>query len=347
MLSREVMLYNELANYFEKIYILTYGGEEEKDYRKALAPNIELLCNRSGIPILIYSFLAPFIHRKELKNADIYKTNQMLGSWTAVIAKLLFRKKLIVRQGYQYSVTLKKKGNLILGFIASVVEFIAYRIADVVVVTSPSIKKFIQKKYKTDEEKIAVIPNYVDTDAFKPLEIKKDEKRVIFVGRLDKEKNLFSLVDAVKGLNIKLVLIGEGPLGDALKKKVRDEKIENVVFRGVIPNEELPEKLNKSIIFIQPSLYEGNPKTPLEAMACGLPVIGTNVVGINEVVKHKLNGYLCGISTGSIRKAIREMLRDKELRKKMGENARRTIVEEYSLEKLVKRELAWMEAVLK
>ena len=68
--------------------------------------------------------------------------------------------------------------------------------------------------------------------------------------------------------------------------------------------------------------------------------------GINEVVRHKQNGYLCGTSTGTIRKAIRELLKDKELMKRLGKNARRTIVEDYSLEKLVKRELAWMEAVM-
>lgn len=346
MLSREVKLYNELAKHFEKIYFLSYGGVDEEEYKKFLAPNIELLCNRWRMPSLIYSFLAPFIHHKELKNVDIYKTNQMLGSWTAVIAKLLFRKKLIVRQGYQYSTTLKKKGNHFLGFIASVVEFIAYRIADVVVVTTHSIKAFIRKKYKIEEEKIAIIPNYVDTEVFKPLEIKKDKKRVTFVGRLDNEKNLFSLVDAVNGLDVELVLIGDGPLKEELKRKVRDEKIKNVIFAGIIPNEKLPEELNKSAIFIQPSLYEGNPKTLLEAMACGLPVIGTDVVGINEVVGHKLNGYLCGTSTGAIRGAIGSVLEDNELQKRMGENARKTIVDEYSLEKLVKTELAWMEAML-
>jgi len=317
------------------------------EYVDVLAPNIELLCNKRRMPPLIYSFLAPLIHRNALKKADIYKTNQMLGSWTAVMAKLLYRKRLIVRQGYQYSTTLKKKGNCFLAFIASILEFFAYRIADVVVVTTPSIKAFIRERYKIAEEKIAVIPNYVDTNAFKPLEIEKEEKRVVFVGRLGKEKNLFSLVDAIKCFNAKLVLIGDGPLKEELKRKVKVEGIKNVTFVGIIPNEELPKELNKSTLFIQPSLYEGNPKTLLEAMACGLPVIGTDVAGINEVVWDRLNGYLCGTSTSSIRGALREMLWDEKLRERLGKNARTTIEEEYSLERLVKRELGWMEALLK
>jgi len=347
MLSREIRLYNELAKYFDKIYFLTYGGEEENEYKNSLAPNIELLQNKRKINLFVYSFLAPFIHRKAMRNANIYKTNQMLGSWTAVIAKVLFRKKLIVRQGYQYSSTLKKKGKNLLSFVASIAEFFAYGLADKIIVTSHSIKNLIEQRYKIKEEKIAVIPNYVDTETFKPLEIEKQEGRITFVGRLDTEKNLFSLIDAVKGMDIKLVLVGNGPLEDALKKKVKEEGIENVEFAGVIPNERLPVELNKSEIFLQPSLYEGNPKTLLEAMACGLPVIGTNVIGIKEVITHGENGYLCETSAEAIRDAIIEVMTNNELRERMGKSARREIIENYNLKILAEKELGLMEEILK
>lgn len=347
MLFREVRIYNELAKYFDKIYFLTYGGEGEKEYKNFLAPNIEILYNKRRINLFIYSLLAPFIHQDKLKKADIYKTNQMLGSWTAVIAKVLFRKKLVIRQGYQYSSTLKKKERYLLSQVASIIEFFAYKPADEIIVTSQSINDFIVEKYKIKQEKIAVIPNYADTESFRPFESEKEARRVTFVGRFDKEKNLFSLIDAVKGLNVKLVLVGNGPLEVALKKKVKEEGIENVVFAGVIPNERLPEELNKSEIFILPSLYEGNPKTLLEAMACGLPVIGTNTVGIKEVVRHKENGYLCGTSAESIREAIMEVMKDEELKKRMGRNARKTIIENYSLKILAEKELELMEEILK
>ncbi len=346
MLSREVRIYNELAKRFDKIYFLTYGGEEESEYKNFLAPNIEILHNTRRRKLFIYSFLAPFIHRKVMKNADIYKTNQLLGSWTAVIAKILFRKKLIVRHGYQYSSTLKKKGKNLLSFVASILEFFAYKQADKIIVTSHSIKNFIIERDKIKQEKIAVIPNYVDTETFKPLEIEKHDGMIIFVGRLDTEKNLFSLIDAVKGLNVKLVLIGKGPLEDMLKKKVKEEKITNVVFRGVIPNEKLPMELNKSEIFIQPSFYEGNPKTLLEAMACGLPVIGTKVIGIKEVITHGETGYLCETSAESIREAITTVMAHDELRNRIGYNARKTILETYALEIIVKSELKLLEELV-
>lgn len=344
MLSREVKIYIELAKRFDKIYFLSYGGEEEKEYRDFLAPNIEILYNKRGINLFIYSFLAPFIHRRAMKNADIYKTNQMLGSWTAVIAKVLFRKKLVVRQGYQLS-AFSKESSIIRRIVSPLIEFFAYKIADKIIVTSQEDKDFIIERYKINENKIIVIPNYVDTDIFKPLEVKK-EKQVVFVGRLDEQKNLFSLINAVKSLDIKLVLIGNGPLEDVLRNRVKEEEIENVTFAGVVPNERLPEELNKSEIFVLPSLYEGNPKTLLEAMACGLPVIGTNVIGIKEVITHGENGYLCGTSVESIREAITTVMARDELRNTIGYNARKTILERYALDILAKTELEIMEEMV-
>lgn len=346
MLSREVKIYNELAKYFDKIYFLTYGGEGEKEYKNFLASNIKLLQNKRGTNLFFYGFVAPFIHRKAMKNADILKTNQMLGSWTAVIAKLLFKKKLVVRQGYQLSTFSKERGS-IRRFFSTIIEFFSYRTADKIIVTSQRDKDFIVEKYTVNREKIVVIPNYVDTETFRPLGCERESGRIIFVGRLDEQKNLFSLIDAVKGLDIRLVLIGKGPLEDALKKKTKEEGIENVVFAGVIPNEILPEELNKSEIFVLPSLYEGNPKTLLEAMACGLPVIGTNTVGIKDVVKHRENGYLCGTSTNSIEEAIMEVMKDEELMENLGKNARKTIIENYSLKILAEKELRLMEELLK
>lgn len=338
MLTREIAIYNELAGHLNKIYFLTYGDEKELQYRKLLADNIEILSNKNTMNTPAYSFLAPFIHRRALKSADFFKTNQMLGSWTAVIAKLLFRKKLLVRQGYQLSTFWREK-SLIRWFVSSAIEFLSYKLAYRIIVTSQRDKEFIVKRYRVKHKKINVFPNYVDTESFKPLEIEKDHRRVTFVGRLDEQKNLISLINAVKDLNIKLVLIGEGPLDDSLKGMVEENGIENVIFTGLVPNDRLPEELNRSEIFILPSLYEGNPKTLLEAMACGLPVIGTEVVGIKEVIKHKQNGYLCETSTESIREAIMYLMDEEKLKGTLGANARNTIIEDCSLKKLVKREL--------
>ena len=81
------------------------------------------------------------------------------------------------------------------------------------------------------------------------------------------------------------------------------------------------------------------PKTLLEAMACGLPVIGTRIDGTKEIIEHGNNGILCDFDSGSIRKAIITLMKDGELRRRIGLNARKTIEEKFSLVKLIENEL--------
>lgn len=342
MLTREIKIYNEIAIHFKKIYFLTYGDESELKYKKHLADNIEILFNKNSMFTPMYSFFSPLIHKSIIKKADFLKTNQMTGSWTALIAKMLFKKKLIVRQGFPLLLTLKeKKESFIKIALAILIENTSYKSADKIIVTTLHDKKYVTHKYNVNPEKIAIISNYVDTDIFKPIEtIKKEKKRMIFVGRFDREKNLISLIDAVKSMDVKLVLIGRGPMEKTLKNKVEKEEISNVSFPGIVPNEQLPVEFNKSEIFIQPSLYEGNPKTLLEAMSCGLPVIGTNVRGIKEIIKHEENGYLCELSSESIKEAIIKVLKSEEIKYRIGHNARETILAGYSLNYLVDKELS-------
>jgi glycosyltransferase involved in cell wall biosynthesis len=105
----------------------------------------------------------------------------------------------------------------------------------------------------------------------------------------------------------------------------------------------LPEILNRHEIFTLPSLWEGMPKTLLEAMSCGLPVIGTKIDGTKEVITHGKNGILCDTDSNSISDTIINLMGDEALKEKLGENARRTIVENYSLDILAKKELGLME----
>ena len=135
-----------------------------------------------------------------------------------------------------------------------------------------------------------------------------------------------------------LDFIGSGPQLSQLQEIARSNGIK-ANFLGNIPNHELPKILNQHELFVLPSLWEGMPKTLLEAMACGLPVIGTNVSGTKEVIKDGENGILCDTDANSIRQAIVRLMDDEDLKKKLGKNARKTIEERFSLKKLVDQEL--------
>jgi glycosyltransferase involved in cell wall biosynthesis len=127
-----------------------------------------------------------------------------------------------------------------------------------------------------------------------------------------------------------------------LKEKLEnfaEEKKVAVNFLGTISNSSLPEILNRYEIFILPSLYEGMPKTLLEAMSCGLACIATNVPGSHEVVGNNYSGLLSETSPESLRKNIQELKNNRELQKKLGENARRFILENFSLSTQINKEI--------
>ena len=338
-LTREIKPYKELANYFQGIYFFTYGDKEELKYQELFSKNIKIFPKKWNLSSSFYSLFLPFFYKNELKKVDILKTNQMSGSWVAVIAKWLYKKKLVVRCGYEWLSFLEnQKKPLWKRIVAKFIEKIAYKNADKIILTSEKDKKFVVKKFKIKPEKIEVIPNYIDTDLFKPLNLPKEKNSLIFVGRLEEQKNLFNLIEAITTLPVKLVIVGRGSLKEKLKSFAK-EKNAKVEFKENVPNEKLPEELNKSEIFILPSFYEGCPKALLEAMSCGLPCIGTNVEGIKDIIQHKENGYLCEPDTKSIRKAILEVLNNKNLQQKISQNARKTILEKFSLEKILEKEI--------
>lgn len=321
-LDREIKPYRKLLNYFDDIYFLTYGKNEQK---------------RKGFKILPVS-----IFRKELRNIDVFKTNQVSGSWNAVIAKKIFKKKLVVRQGKQWSIFARKKKLNKLRIIAiDLIESLAYKNADAIMVSSKEDREYVIERYKIKSDKVNYIPNYIDTDLFKPLDIEK-ENRICTIAKLEKQKNLESLIGAVRGLDIKLVIFGNG----SLNKKLRSLAPSNVKIIESIPNEKLPEEINKSKLFVLPSLYEGCPKALLEAMSCQMPVIGTNVYGIKGIIRHKENGYLCNESIESIKSAINQVLADQELQKKISLNARKTVLDNFSLDKLLEKEIKIYDKIL-
>ena len=269
----------------------------------------------------------------------------MWGSWSAVLAKLMFRKKLIIRTGYMLSLNfMKEHPNNRLEFVMKFIEFISFKNADGIITTSQSNLKFIEYNYKPKGKHVLIL-NYIEPDIFKPLNETKIRNSICFIGRLSKEKNLFNLLKALKDLPYSLSIIGTGELYENLRDYA-DKYNFNLTFFGNIPNHQLPKILNQHEVFILPSLYENMPKTLLEAMSCGMPVIGTNVKGINEVISDGVNGLLCDTDSYSIKKTIRTLFGDKKLMIELGINARKTIVEDYNLKKLSSKEIKLIDELL-
>jgi glycosyltransferase involved in cell wall biosynthesis len=113
----------------------------------------------------------------------------------------------------------------------------------------------------------------------------------------------------------------------------------NLTFPGAVPNHELPQALNQASIFILPSFYEGHPKALIEAMACGLAVIGTDVDGIRDLIQHGETGWLCQVDAASIREAIQTLLVNPDLCQYLGQNARTFVLNNFTLKNILEQEI--------
>lgn len=158
-----------------------------------------------------------------------------------------------------------------------------------------------------NEDKIVILRNAVDTERFKPSKnmelrhkygIGENEILILFVGYLDTFKGIFELVDAFyeinkENKNVKLMMVGTGPKKEELKKKVSRLKLDDfVIFTGNVPHDKMHKYYPAADIYVLPSYTEGLPISILEAMACALPIVATDVGGIPEVVKDGENGFI-------------------------------------------------------
>ena len=339
MFEREVALYRLTAVSFGTVYFFTYGGKKDLSYASRLPSNVVIVPKPAHIPVMLYSLILPFIHARTLRRVSILKTNQMDGSWAAVIAKNLYGGKLIVRCGYEWLQFIERSGR---GWakrtFAYLVEKFAYANADRIVVTSKGSQDFITDRFGVPPALIVTIPNYVDTELFAPLQHTKETGRLITVGRLEPQKNLPVLLNAIKGIDLTLTIIGSGSQKDMLA----DRAVTNgssVVLKGNLSQKEIVGEFNNSEVFILPSLYEGHPKTLLEAMACGMACIGSDIPGIADTITDGVDGLLCGTDEQSIRTSIEKLLTNESMRVSLGIQARHTVLEKYSLDAVVKREL--------
>lgn len=157
-------------------------------------------------------------------------------------------------------------------------------------------------------KRTVLIPNGVDVSRFKPREDEKeslrekygfssDEKIIISTSRLTPKNGMHILIKAVSKLKnidggkLKLLIVGEGSQKDELIKLTSDLGLNDVVqFLGYVTHDQIPEYLSLSDIFCRPSLDEGFGISFIEAMACKVPVIGTPVGGIVDIIEDGQNG---------------------------------------------------------
>jgi glycosyltransferase involved in cell wall biosynthesis len=182
--------------------------------------------------------------------------------------------------------------------------------------------------------KVVHLPNFVCPDEFVP-RYDWAERSICFVGRLSREKGIATLIEAVKGLDVTLKIIGEGPLEEELVSSVKCQGIKNVQFMGYMTGDVLREEIRKSMFVVIPSeWYENNPLSALEAFALGKPVIGARIGGIPELVQDNETGLTFESGNAQdLADKIQTLVNQPDLIAEMGKTARLFVESELNSEK--------------
>ncbi len=177
-----------------------------------------------------------------------------------------------------------------------------YSSCDCVFAPSGTIKRILEKK---GIKNVYIVPNSVDIKRFNPevsgqnirraLKLRNNQKVILYVGRISREKKLEVLLNAAHALNMKrddivFVIGGHGPALEYYKRMAEKLKLDNLKFVGFIENKKLAEYYAACDVFCIPSTFETQGMVALEAMACGKPVVGADYLALKELIKNGKNG---------------------------------------------------------
>src|SRR5690242_10318724 len=188
-----------------------------------------------------------------------------------------------------------------------------------------------------DPEKLKILPRGLDTELFHPTRrdpaffekfgATNGQVRLLYVGRVSREKDLDLLVEAYRrlrteGLSIQLFIVGHGPYSETLEKSLPD-----AYFTGYLTGKELAAAYASADIFVFPSTTDTFGNVIIEAQASGVPVIVSDSGGPKELVENNENGLITkSHDPDDLTRAIRELVVDSDRRKQMGSHARESVI---------------------
>ena len=227
-------------------------------------------------------------------------------------------------------------------------EAACVQLADAVYSSSACSARWIQKHYDPLRMNIPTIHTGVDTQIFVLNKVNKNEHpTIVFAGKFVQNKGVEELVEAASRLvndfpTLRLRMIGRGEenIVDQLRNRARQLGASELLeFPGYMDQVALVQEFSQAHIFAAPSYYEGGPGfVYLEAMACGLPVVGCSGSGVDEVVTSGKNGFLVPPKdVNALHEALRKLLSDSKMMSEMGDSARQYVVQEADSSICIKR----------
>lgn len=335
------------AEAFDQVLYFSYCREELREYTDdaGLLSRVDVLQHPLPWSRLAVAVSLPLVHGGAMRTCSVLRSFQVTGVIPALIARALWGVPFVTTYGYWYA-RLSRTGLRRVG--KRVVEQLGLRLAAGVIVPTEELRVHVSAI--VGPERVHVIPNGVDTARFTPVFRRGDGVcRVLYVGRLEAEKNLDVLVRAAALLAsrvpLALTFVGAGSLEGHLRAQVSSLRIK-AEFIGVVDHRHLPRYYAGADVFVLPSFTEGHSKVLLEAMSSGLPCVVSSCEGNRSLVIHGETGLLFDPHDPETLAAdLEHICSDGRLSAALGSNARDLITRRYDIRKLVAREIELLKKV--
>ncbi len=320
-----------LSQYDLNLEVITYGLEndyirdEEKVTRIIKRSSGNILFNVLAIPFDLFRLMKEI---KKLKPDVVhFQGTHPLYCLGALHTQRNFPTLITVHGIMSVEMDLHMEKSGFLRFFSKFIERRALSKIKNIIVVAPQVEELIKEMTNS---KTYMIPNGVDVKhikEIKPLKL-KTSNNLIFVGNLVRIKGLDMLIEAFSIIknqlsNSKLLIVGNGNDEEYLKNLVSDLNLkDNIEFLGFMSGDQKFSYIKSADILVLPSLWESLPIVVLEGMACGKPVVATNVGGIPFLIKDGVNGLL--VKPGNIEELAQKLLillKNKSLQKEMGKQS--------------------------
>jgi glycosyltransferase involved in cell wall biosynthesis len=341
VMNRELRIYEELAKTFGLDFtFFTYGDSDEFDLdiskKFKIVPIYSLTKKYSNKYLqIISSLIIPLRIKKEIKELDILHQHQLHGVWIPIICKFLYKKKLLIRTGYDmHYFSIKDNKSLTVKTFYKFLTYISLRFSDIYTVTSKEDQKRLIKKYKKIIKIIRIRPNWVKRVDQKAVD-DRSKTNILSVGRLEYQKNYKQLLKEFENTKdtYKITIIGTGSQKNFLLNSAKNMNIDLDILQNM-GNENLVQMYKNFKYYISFSLFEGNPKTVLEAMAAGCIPICSNIPSHSEIVEDNFNGILFDLNNPNILKKLDFLNGDEVSTEKLKINALKKVREDNSIQLL-------------
>ena len=186
-------------------------------------------------------------------------------------------------------------------------------------VTSNSDVDLLNRRFKyLNLKKIKLRRNWSSVNVPKNYE-NRYKNKLLSIGRLENQKNYEFLIKNLVNTKFTLDIYGEGTLTNELKSLAKKLNVK-VNFLGFKNNEEILQQISNYKYYVTSSLFEGNPKTVLEAMGSGCIVIASNIKNHSEIIKNNKNGYLYELENNSLNKVLLSLGEDTDAENRISKN---------------------------